>query len=154
MYSRRPSKEREHPYEDKAVNDSSESEGSDGGGTGLEDEAEANPSQREFVEDSGDIWDGMDDDDDDVEVGQMGLGVMNFDYKSEKLHSLDESSTDDEIGDNSDDSSKDDEIGDDSDDSFEDNIRTPLGKEKVETLEKRRNFLVFKLVAKAEHIRF
>ena len=45
-------------------------------------------------------------------------------------------------------------IGDNSDDSFEDNIRTPVGKEKVEKPEKRRNFLVFKLVAKAEHIRF
>ena len=57
MYSRRPSKEHDHPSEDKAVIDSSESGGSDSGGSGLEDEAEVNPSKREFVEDSSDIGD-------------------------------------------------------------------------------------------------
>ena len=159
VYSRRPSKEHEHRSEDKVVNDSNESGGSDGGGSGLEDEAEVNPSQREFVEHCNDIWDGKGDDDDDddgndVEAGQMGTSVMNSDYESEELHNFDESSTDDEIGDNSDDSFEDDEIEDDSDDNFEDNIRTLVGKEKVEKPEKRRNFLMFKPIAKAEHIRF
>ena len=50
------------------------------------------PDEREFVEDSSNNWDGKDDDDDDVvEPGQMSAGVMNSDYESEKLHSLDES---------------------------------------------------------------
>ena len=88
VYSRRPSKEHEHPSEDKDVNDSSECGGSDGGGSGLENEAEVNPSQREFVEHNNDIWEGKGDDDDDdgddVEVGQMGASVMNSDYESEE----------------------------------------------------------------------
>ena len=64
---------------------------------------------RDFVEDSSDSWDGKDDDDNDVvEPGQMGTGVMNSDYKSEKLYSLVESSSDDELGYDSDDDAEDD----------------------------------------------
>ena len=100
------------------------------------------PDEREFVEDSSNSWDGKDDDDDDViEPGQMSAGIMNSDYESEKLHSLDESSSNDEIG-------------DDSDDSSEDELKIPRGKGRGQKLEIKRNFLVFKPVAKAEHIRF
>ena len=63
---------------------------------------------RDFVEDSSDNWDGKDDDDDDVEPGQMGAGVMNFNYESEELHSLVESSSNDEFGYDSDDDAEDD----------------------------------------------
>ena len=64
---------------------------------------------RDFVEDSSDSWDGKDDDDNDVvEPGQMGVGVMNFDYKSEELYSLVESSFDDELGYDNDDDVEDD----------------------------------------------
>ena len=64
---------------------------------------------RDFVEDSSDSWDGKDDDDNDVvEPGQMGVGVMNFDYKSEELYSLVESSSDDELGYDNDDDVEDD----------------------------------------------
>nr|POE87672.1 hypothetical protein CFP56_51757 [Quercus suber] len=37
----------------------------------------------------------------------MGTGVMNFDYDSEKLYSLEESSSDDDIGDDTDENSED-----------------------------------------------
>nr|POF19118.1 hypothetical protein CFP56_49969 [Quercus suber] len=67
----------------------------------------------------------------------MGAGIMNSDYDSEELHSLKESSSDDDIG-------------DDTDDSSEDELKTPVGKGKG----KRKIFPVFKLVAKAEYIRF
>ena len=64
---------------------------------------------KDFVEDSSDSWDGKDDDDNDVvEPGQMGAGVMNSDYESEELHSLVESSSDDELGYDSDDDAEDD----------------------------------------------
>ena len=64
---------------------------------------------RDFAEDSSDSWDGKDDDDNDVvEPGQMGVGVMNFDYKSEELYSLVESSSDDELGYDNDDDVEDD----------------------------------------------
>ena len=73
------------------------------------------PDEREFVEDSSNSWDGKDDDDDDViEPGQMSAGVMNSDYESEELHSLVESSSDDELG-------------YDSDDIFEDDRSTHVG---------------------------
>ena len=62
--------------------------------------------QREFVEDNSDSWDGKNDDDVVVEPSQMSAGVMNSDYESEKLHSLDESSSNDEIGDDSDDNTE------------------------------------------------
>ena len=68
-----------------------------------------NHSVRDFVEDSSDSWDGKDDDDNDVvEPGQMGVGVMNSDYESKELHSLVESSFDNELGYDSDDISEDD----------------------------------------------
>ena len=64
---------------------------------------------RDFVEDSSDSWDGKDDDDNDVvEPGQMGAGVMNFDYESKKLYSLVESSSDDELRYDTDDDVEDD----------------------------------------------
>ena len=66
-----------------------------------------NHGDREFVEDSNDNWDGKDDDVD-VEPSQMSAGVMNSDYESEELHSLVESSSDDELGYDSDDDAKDD----------------------------------------------
>ena len=62
---------------------------------------------------------------------------MNSDYKSEELHSLEESSSDDDIG-------------DDNDDSSEDELKTLVGKGRGQ----KRTFLVFKSIAKAEHIRF
>ena len=64
---------------------------------------------RDFVEDSSDSWDGKDDDDV-VKASQMGAGVMNSDYESEELHSLMESSSDDEFEYDSDDKSKDDNM--------------------------------------------
>nr|POE48507.1 hypothetical protein CFP56_53095 [Quercus suber] len=136
-YSRRASKEpvTQHPFEDKDVVDSSDSRGGDGEGSGLEDEDIVNPDEREFVEDSSDSWDGYDEDV--TEPIQMDAGVMNPDYDNEELHSLEESSSDDDIG-------------DDTDDSSEDELKTPMGKGKGQ----RRTFLVFKPVAKAEHIRF
>ena len=57
-----------------------------------------NHGVRDFVEDSNDSWDGKDDDDA-IEPGQIGAGVMNSNYKSEKLHSLMESSSDDDAED-------------------------------------------------------
>ena len=64
---------------------------------------------RNFVEDNSDSWDSKDDDDNDVvEPGQMGAGVMNFDYESEELYSLVESSSDDELGYDNDDDVEDD----------------------------------------------
>ena len=71
----------------------------------------------------------------------MGAGVMDSDYESEELHSLIESSSDDELGYDSDDKSK-------------DNNRTHVGDEKEPKEEQVRKFPVFKLVAKAEHIYF
>ena len=134
MYSRRVSKEPiiKHPFEDFHVSDSSES-----GGSGLEDEVEVNPDQSDFVEDNSDSWDGKDDDDD-VELGQMGAGAMNSNYESKEFHSLNEASSDDEIG-------------YDSDDNFEDDTSTHGRGQKHE---KMRKFPVFKPVAKARHLSF
>ena len=67
----------------------------------------------------------------------MGAGVINSDYKSEELYNLEESSFDNDIGDDTNDSSK-------------DELKTPVGKGRGQ----KRTFLVFKPVAKAEHIRF
>ena len=104
--SRRVGKEpiTEHPLQVFIMSDDSDS---GGGGSGLDDEVELNHGVRDFVEDSSDSWDGKDDDDD-VEPGQMGAGVMNSDYESEELHSLVESSSDDELGYDSDDDAEDD----------------------------------------------
>ena len=88
--SRRVGKESniEHSPEVFYISDSSDSVGSDGGGSDLEDDVELNHGIRDFVEDSSDSWDGKDDDDIVVEVSQMGAGIMNSDYESEELHSL------------------------------------------------------------------
>ena len=109
--SRRVGKEPtiEHPPEIFILSDGSDSEGNGGGGSGLDDEVELNHGVRDFVENS---WDGKDDDV--VELGQMDAGVMNSDYESEELHSLVESSSDDELG-------------YDSDDIFEDDRSTHVG---------------------------
>ena len=66
---------------------------------------------------------------------------MNSDYENEELHSLEESPSNDEIGDNSDDNS-------------EDELKTHVGKGRGQKIEQKRIFPVFKPVAKAEHIRF
>ena len=104
--SRRVGKESiiEHPPQVFIISDGNDSGGE---GSGLDDEVVLNHGDREFVEDSNDNWDGKDDDDD-VEPSQMSAGVMNFDYESEELHSLVESSFDDELGYDSDDDAKDD----------------------------------------------
>ena len=62
---------------------------------------------------------------------------MNFDYESEEMHNLEESSSNDDIG-------------DDTDDSSEDELKILVGKGRGQ----KRTFPVFKPVAKAEHIRF
>nr|POE91190.1 hypothetical protein CFP56_37796 [Quercus suber] len=107
--SRRVGKEPiiEHSPEVFTVSDGSDSGGSGGGRSALDDEVELNQGVWDFVEDNSDNWDGKDDDDV-VEPCLMGTGVMNSDYKSEELHSLVESSSDDELGYNSDDISEDD----------------------------------------------
>ncbi|KAK9986881.1 hypothetical protein SO802_031832 [Lithocarpus litseifolius] len=130
----------EHPPEIFHISDSSDSVGSDGGGSGLEDDVELNHGVRDFVEDSSDSWDGKDDADVN-EPGQMGAGLMNSDYESEELHSLVESSSDDELRYDSDDKSE----GDNS---------THMGDEREQKEEQERKFPVFKPVAKAEHIYF
>ena len=66
-----------------------------------------NHGVRDFVENNSDSYNGKNDNDD-VELGQMGVGVMNSDYESEELHSLVESSFDNKLGYDSDDISKDD----------------------------------------------
>ena len=78
MGSRRVGKEPiiEHPPQVFIISDGSDSGGR---GSGLDDEVELNRGVRDFVKDSSDSWDGKDDDDDVVEPGQMGAGVMNFD---------------------------------------------------------------------------
>nr|POE78249.1 hypothetical protein CFP56_62644 [Quercus suber] len=137
VYSRRAGKElvTQHPSEDKDVVDSSDSEGGVGEGSGLKDEDVVNLDEREFVEDSSDSWDGCDEDV--TEPIQMSAGVMNSDYDIEELHSLKESSSNDDIG-------------DDTNDSSEDELKTPVEKGRGQ----RKTFPVFKPVAKAEHIRF
>ena len=130
----------EHLPEVFRISDSSDSVGSDGERSGLEDDVELNHGVRDFVEDSSDSWDGKDD----VEVnepGQMGAGVMNSDYKSGKLHSLVESSSDDELGYDSDDKSKDDN-------------RIHVGDERKQKKEQVRKFPLFKPMDKVEHIYF
>ena len=109
MGSRRVGKEPiiKHPPEIFHISDSSDSVGSDGGGSGLEDDVELNHGVRDFVEDSSDSWDGKDDADVN-EPGQMDASVMNSDYESEELHSLVESSSNDELGYDSDDKFEDD----------------------------------------------
>ena len=95
---------------------------------------------RDFVEDSSDSWDGKDDNDV-VELGQMGASVMNSYYKSDELHSLVESSSDDELG-------------YDSADIFENDKSTRGGNGKEWKNKEVKKFHVFKLVAKTTHISF
>nr|POF24620.1 hypothetical protein CFP56_61035 [Quercus suber] len=76
-------------------------------GSGLNAEVELNHGVRDFVEDCSDSWD-CKDDDDVVESSQIGAGVMNSNYESEELHSLMESSSNDELGYDSDDDVEDD----------------------------------------------
>nr|POE59544.1 hypothetical protein CFP56_15750 [Quercus suber] len=137
VYSRRAGKEpvTQHPSEDKDVVDNKNSGGDDGEGSGLKDEDVVNPNEREFMEDSSDSWDGCDENV--TEPVQMSAGVMNSDYDSKELHSLEESSSDDDIG-------------DDTDDSSEDELKTLVRKGKGQ----RKTFPVFKPVVKGEHIRF
>nr|POE81072.1 hypothetical protein CFP56_61672 [Quercus suber] len=142
MGSRRVGKEPiiEHPPEVFHINDSSDSVGSDGRGSGLEGDVELNHGVKDIVEDSSDSWDTKDD----AEVNeprQMGVGVMNSDYESEELHNLAESSSNDELG-------------CDSDDKSEDDNRTHVGDEREPKKEQVRKFPVFKPMAKAEHIYF
>ena len=125
----------QHPFEDKDVTDSSDSGGGDGEGSGLEDEDVVNHVEREFMEDSSDSWDGSDEDV--TEPVQMGADVINSNYESEELHNLEESSFDDDFG-------------DDIDDCSEDELKTLVGKGRGQ----KRTFLVFKPVAKTEHIGF
>ena len=84
-------------------------------------------------EDSTNSWDNQAEDDE-VEPGQMGSGVMNSDYESEELLSLDESSSSSEDG----------------DDSSDDNI--PITE--VDNSIRRSKYPIFKPVAKAKHLRF
>ena len=137
MYSRRAGKETvtQYPSEDKDVVDSSDSEGGDGEGSGLEDEDVVNPDEREFVKDGSDSWYGSNEDV--TELVQMDASVMNSDYENGELHDLEESSFDDDIG-------------DDTDDSSEDELKTLVGK----GMGQKRTFPVFKPVAKVEHIKF
>ena len=100
-----------------------------------------NHGVRDFVEDSSDSWDGKDDDD--VEPGQMGAGVMNSDYENEELHSLVESSSDDELGYDSDDDAE-----------AETPQSTHVGNGRRQKNEEVKKFPMFKPVAKAEHISF
>lgn len=66
---------------------------------------------------------------------------MNFDYESEELRSLVESSSDDKLG-------------YDTDDNSEDDKRTHVGNGREQGKEEVRKFPVFKPMAKAEHISF
>ena len=136
VYSRRHGKEpiTQHPSEDKDVTDSSDSGGGDGEGS-VEDEDVVNHAEGEFVEDSSDSWDGFDEDV--TEPVQMDVGVIKSDYESEKLHSLEKSSSNDDFR-------------DDTDYGSEDELRTPVGK----GMGQKRTFPMFKPIAKAEHIRF
>ena len=109
----------QHPSENKDVIDSSDSGGGNGEGSGLEDEDVVNHAEREFVEDSSDSWDGSDEDV--IELVKMGAGVINSDYESEELHSLEKSSSNDDIG-------------DDSGDNFDAEISTLVRKERVQKL--------------------
>ena len=63
MGSRRVGKELiiEHPPEIFHISDNSDSVGSDGGGSDLEDDVELNHGVRDFVEDSSDNWNGKND---------------------------------------------------------------------------------------------
>ncbi|KAK9993852.1 hypothetical protein SO802_023555 [Lithocarpus litseifolius] len=114
------------PIVDDQVEESSEDEGSD-----LEEEPKMQPMN--IGEDSTDSWENQAEDDE-VEPGQMGGGVMNSNYESEELLSLDESSSTSEDG----------------DDLSDDDI--PIVE--VDNSSRRSKYPIFRPVAKAEHLRF
>nr|POE69396.1 hypothetical protein CFP56_08649 [Quercus suber] len=107
------------------------SEGSEDERSDLEEEPEIQPMN--IAEDSTDSWDNQAKDDE-VEPGQMGGGVMNSDYESEELLSLDKSSSSSENG----------------DDSSDDDILIT----EVDNSIRRSKYPIFRPVAKAEHLRF
>ena len=117
------------PVVDNQVEKSSE--GSEDERSDLEEELEMQPMN--IGEDSTNSWDNQAEDDE-VELGQMGGGVMNSDYESEELLSLDESSSSSEDG----------------DDSSDDDI--PITK--VDNFIMRSKYPIFRPVAKTEHLRF
>ena len=84
-------------------------------------------------EESTDSWDN-EADKVEVELGQMGVSVINSDYESEELLGLDESPSDSAHGD---------ALSDDDNPTAE-----------VDNSIRRSRFSIFKPVAKAEHIRF
>nr|POF00757.1 hypothetical protein CFP56_64066 [Quercus suber] len=117
------------PVVDDQVEESSE--GSEDERSDLEEEPEIQPIN--IGEDSTDNWDNQAADDE-VEPGQMSGGVMNSDYESEELLSLDESSSSSEDG----------------DDSSDDDIQ----EEEVDNFIRRSKYPIFRPVAKAKHLRF
>ena len=114
------------PVVDDQPEERSEAEGSD-----LEEEPQMQPV--DIGEDSSDSWDNQAEDDE-VGPGQMGGGVMNSDYESEELFSLDESSS----------SSEHCEVSSDGE--------TPTAE--VDNSIRRSRFPIFRPVAKAENLRF
>ena len=114
------------PVVDDQVKKSSEDEGSD-----LEEEPKMQP--KNIGEDSTNSWDNQAEDDK-VEPGQMSGGVMNSNYESEELLSLDKSSSSNEYG----------------DDSSDDDIHIA----EVDNSIKRSKYPIFRPVAKAKHLRF
>ena len=113
------------PVVDDQVEESSEVEGSD-----LEEEPQMQPM--DIGEDNTNSWDNQVEDDE-VELGQMGGGVMNSDYESEELLSLDESSSSSEHCNDSSDG------------------ETPTAK--VDNSIRRSRYLIFRPVAKTENLR-
>lgn len=97
----------------------------------LEEELEMQPMN--IGKDSTDSWDNQAEDDE-VELGQMGGGVMNSNYESEELLSLDESSLSNEDG----------------DDSSDDDI--PIAE--VDNSIRRSKYPIFRPVTKADYLRF
>nr|POF18727.1 hypothetical protein CFP56_24955 [Quercus suber] len=124
VWARRASKA---PVVDDQHEERSEAEGSD-----IEEEPHMQPI--DIGEDSTDSWDNQAEDDE-VEPGQMGGGVMNSDYESEELLKLDESSS----------SSEHCEV------SCSDG-ETPIAK--VENSIRRSRYPIFRPVAKVENLRF
>ena len=114
------------PVVDDQVEERSEAEGSD-----LEEEPQMQPI--DTGEASTDSWDNQAEDDK-VEPGQMGGGVMNSDYESEELLSLDKSSS----------SSEHCEVSSDGE--------TLIAE--VDNSIRRSRFPIFRPVAKAENLRF
>nr|POF10002.1 hypothetical protein CFP56_39950 [Quercus suber] len=117
------------PVVDDQVEESSE--GSEDERSDLEEEPEIQPMN--IGEDSTDSWDNQAEDDE-VEPGQMDGGLMNSDYESEELLSLDESSSSNEDG----------------DDSSHDDIQ----EEDVDNSIRRSKYPIFRPIAKAEHLKF